>query len=96
MRSRTGIQAQGVALLQPIFTVSDAYLNLFRGIVPPLIFAVPSGAVFFGGRLLHWGTQGRAAEELRPRSSLSCTSTAGVVGAADAFGRSTHVHEMVR
>ena len=29
-------QAQGVALLQPIFTASDVYLNLFRGIVPPI------------------------------------------------------------
>ena len=27
-------QAQGIALLRPIFTVSDAYLNLFRGVIP--------------------------------------------------------------
>merc|ERR1740115_310878 len=29
-------QAQGVALLKPIFTVSDVYLNLFRGVIPSL------------------------------------------------------------
>lgn len=29
-------QAQGVALLQPIFTVSDVYLNLFRGVIPSI------------------------------------------------------------
>merc|ERR1712087_136654 len=29
-------QAQGVSLLQPIFTVSDVYLNLFRGVIPPI------------------------------------------------------------
>ena len=41
-------QAQGVALLQPVFTVSDAYLNLFRGIVPPIggIDISPIGAFF--------------------------------------------------
>merc|ERR1719387_2945802 len=41
-------QAQGVAILQPIFTVSDAYLNLFRGIVPPIggIDISPLGAFF--------------------------------------------------
>ena len=41
-------QAQGVALLQPIFTVSDAYLNLFRGIVPPIggLDISPIGAFF--------------------------------------------------
>lgn len=27
-------QAQGIALLRPVFTVSDVYLNLFRGVVP--------------------------------------------------------------
>lgn len=46
------------------------------------IRAVPlraGGAVFFGGRLLHWGSQGRAAEELRPRISLSFTSTDAAV-----------------
>ena len=41
-------QAQGIGLLQPIFTVSDAYLNLFRGIVPPIggIDISPIGAFF--------------------------------------------------
>ena len=29
-------QAQGVAFLQPIFTVSDVYLNLFRGVIPAI------------------------------------------------------------
>ena len=29
-------QAQSVALLQPIFTVSDVYLNLFRGVIPSI------------------------------------------------------------
>ena len=29
-------QAQGVAILQPVFTITDPFLNLFRGIIPPL------------------------------------------------------------
>jgi len=29
-------QAQGVAALQPIYAVTDPYLNLFRGIIPPI------------------------------------------------------------
>ena len=29
-------QAQGVGALQPIFAVTDPYLNLFRGIIPPI------------------------------------------------------------
>ncbi|GKY93467.1 hypothetical protein MPSEU_000314200 [Mayamaea pseudoterrestris] len=29
-------QAQGVAVLQPIFAVTDPYLNLFRGLIPPV------------------------------------------------------------
>jgi YggT family protein len=29
-------QAQGVAALQPVFAITDPYLNLFRGIVPPI------------------------------------------------------------
>merc|ERR1719162_2235292 len=29
-------QPQGVALLKPIFTVSDVYLNLFRGVIPSI------------------------------------------------------------
>ena len=29
-------QAQSVALLKPIFTVSDVYLNLFRGVIPSI------------------------------------------------------------
>merc|ERR1719291_43052 len=29
-------QAQGVALLQPLFTASDVYLNLFRGVIPAI------------------------------------------------------------
>lgn len=34
--------------MQPIFTISDAYLNLFRGIVPPIggIDISPIGAFF--------------------------------------------------
>ena len=41
-------QAQGIALLQPVFTASDVYLNLFRGIVPPIggIDISPIGAFF--------------------------------------------------
>ena len=29
-------QAQGIAALQPVFAVTDPYLNLFRGIIPPI------------------------------------------------------------
>ena len=29
-------QAQGVAVLQPVFAITDPYLNLFRNIIPPI------------------------------------------------------------
>jgi YggT family protein len=29
-------QAQGVAALQPVYAITDPYLNLFRGIIPPI------------------------------------------------------------
>ena len=29
-------QAQGVGALQPVFAITDPYLNLFRGIIPPV------------------------------------------------------------
>jgi uncharacterized protein YggT (Ycf19 family) len=28
--------AQGVAILQPVFAITDPYLNLFRGLIPPV------------------------------------------------------------
>ena len=29
-------QAQGIAVLQPVYQITDPYLNLFRGIIPPV------------------------------------------------------------
>lgn len=29
-------QAQGIAILQPVYQITDPYLNLFRGIIPPI------------------------------------------------------------
>lgn len=29
-------QAQGIGALQPVYAITDPYLNLFRGVVPPL------------------------------------------------------------
>jgi uncharacterized protein YggT (Ycf19 family) len=29
-------QAQGIAVLQPVFAITDPYLNLFRGLIPPI------------------------------------------------------------
>ena len=29
-------QAQGIGVLQPIFAITDPYLNLFRGLIPPI------------------------------------------------------------
>ena len=29
-------QAQGVGALQPVYAITDPYLNLFRGIIPPV------------------------------------------------------------
>lgn len=29
-------QAQGVAALQPVYAITDPYLNLFRGVIPPI------------------------------------------------------------
>lgn len=41
-------QAQSVALLRPVFNAADLYLNLFRGVVPPIggIDISPIGAFF--------------------------------------------------
>ena len=60
-------QAQGVALLQPVFTVSDVYLNLFRGVVPPIggIDISPIGA-FFVLNLLQQGVASLAAAPGQP------------------------------
>ena len=49
-------QAQSVAVLAPLFTVSDVYLNLFRGVVPPIggidirSAAHPHGSPMLGSR----------------------------------------------
>lgn len=29
-------QAQGIGILQPVYQVTDPYLNLFRGLIPPI------------------------------------------------------------
>lgn len=29
-------QAQSIGVLQPVFAITDPYLNLFRGIIPPI------------------------------------------------------------
>jgi YggT family protein len=29
-------QAQGIAILEPVYAITDPYLNLFRGIIPPV------------------------------------------------------------
>jgi len=29
-------QAQGIGVLQPVFQITDPYLNLFRGLIPPV------------------------------------------------------------
>lgn len=29
-------QAQGIGILQPVFQITDPYLNLFRGVIPPV------------------------------------------------------------
>ena len=41
-------QAAGIGFLQPVFSAADVYLNLFRGIVPPIggIDISPIGAFF--------------------------------------------------
>ena len=61
-------QAQSVGILQPLFQASDVYLNLFRGVVPPIggIDISPIGA-FFVLNLLQNGV-----------ASLACTADAPV------------------
>eukprot|EP00322_Chrysochromulina_rotalis_P025835 CAMPEP_0115833178 /NCGR_PEP_ID=MMETSP0287-20121206/3038_1 /TAXON_ID=412157 /ORGANISM="Chrysochromulina rotalis, Strain UIO044" /LENGTH=160 /DNA_ID=CAMNT_0003286583 /DNA_START=17 /DNA_END=499 /DNA_ORIENTATION=+ len=61
-------QAQGIALLQPIFTASDVYLNLFRGVVPPIggIDISPIGAFF----VLNLLQNGVASLALTPSSEI--------------------------
>jgi YggT family protein len=29
-------QAQGIGLLQPVYAITDPYLNIFRGVIPPV------------------------------------------------------------
>merc|ERR1712113_1337397 len=62
-------QAQGVSLLQPIFTVSDVYLNLFRGVIPPIAgLDISPIAAFFTLNLLSNSvlTQARMLTPLSP------------------------------
>lgn len=58
--------AQGIAILQPVFQVTDPYLNLFRGIVPPIFGLDLSPILAFV--LLNVMTQATAAvgAEIKP------------------------------
>lgn len=62
-------QAQSVALLRPVFTVSDVYLNLFRGVIPAIggLDLSPS-ACRVVGRCMYWlpATAAGAHPCLRP------------------------------
>lgn len=70
-------QAQSVSFLQPIFTVSDVYLNLFRGIVPPIggIDISPIGAFFVLNLLTNsvasLGATGPLANRVPRREAIS-------------------------
>mmetsp|Transcript_40719 Transcript_40719/g.100056 ORF Transcript_40719/g.100056 Transcript_40719/m.100056 type:complete len:187 (+) Transcript_40719:18-578(+) len=73
--------AQGVALLQPLFAVCDPYLNLFRGLLPPLggIDFSPILAFTFvqvaGGSMVALGAEPSSSMALRankPPAPWSC------------------------
>lgn len=73
-------QAQGVAVLQPVFQITDPYLNLFRGLIPPVFGLDLSPILAFV--LLNVLTQATAAvgAEISPndRKKLQAASPFGV------------------
>mmetsp|Transcript_6627 Transcript_6627/g.12772 ORF Transcript_6627/g.12772 Transcript_6627/m.12772 type:complete len:197 (-) Transcript_6627:273-863(-) len=67
-------QAQGIGVLQPVFQITDPYLNLFRGIIPP-IFGLDLSPIlaFVTLNLLQSSTVSLAAEipkEMRERMEM--------------------------
>jgi uncharacterized protein YggT (Ycf19 family) len=66
-------QAQGIALLRPIFTASDVYLNLFRGVIPPIggLDISPIGAFF----VLNLLQNGVASLALTPAALANIANT---------------------
>jgi len=78
-------QAQGVALLRPIFTVSDAYLNLFRGVIPAIGgLDISPIAAFFVLNLLTTsvGSLGAPVEPMQPSVGLASRMQSGAKAAA--------------
>ena len=67
-------QAQGIELLRPIFTVSDVYLNLFRGVIPPIAgLDISPIAAFFVLNLLQNSvlSLGVSSHPVKPRAGMA-------------------------
>jgi YggT family protein len=62
-------QAQSVGILQPVFAITDPYLNLFRGVIPPIFgFDLSPLLAFFA---LNVAGQATAAVGMEPPSMES-------------------------
>jgi len=84
-------QAQGVGFLQPLYQVTDPYLNLFRGIIPPIggIDLSPILAFFFLSFLGNATTAVGAEipEDLRKKLEMSRFGQASARGQMKLLGR---------
>jgi YggT family protein len=60
-------QAQGIGALQPVYAITDPYLNLFRGIIPP-IFGLDLSPIlaFFTLNVLTNATAAVGCDEVLP------------------------------
>jgi YggT family protein len=77
-------QAQSIGLLQPVFLVTDPYLNLFRGLIPPVFgFDLSPLLAFFTLNVLTSTTASLGCEipdELKKRMKDSRFNTAANKG----------------
>lgn len=80
-------QAQSVGFLQPVFQITDPYLNLFRGIIPP-IFGLDFSPIlaFVTLNLLQTSAVSLAAEIPKEMREKLERESWGVVGEKKRFG----------
>lgn len=74
-------QAQGIGVLQPVFAITDPYLNLFRGIIPPIGgFDLSPLAAFFVLNVAGQVTSALGCEMPESQQSRGMSKKRGMVG----------------
>ncbi|KAL7546613.1 hypothetical protein ACHAWF_009950 [Thalassiosira exigua] len=80
-------QAQGVGALQPVFQITDPYLNLFRGIIPPIFGLDLSPILAFVTLDLLRSSTATLAAEVTPEMKQRWEQSKGKFGVAIRKGR---------